>query len=120
MSMNMCELSVTIIHLKIETFLIKRANKRRERKREKRKKERSGKLKTLGESSLLHLPVFWVLKSFHFPCNLGAESPSGAPETSEGREPDGEETVSSIPLAICTYLSLIFDYCNFQFDNQRF
>lgn len=50
MSGNMCEPFVILIHLKIETFLIKRTNKRRERKREERKKERNGKLKTLGES----------------------------------------------------------------------
>lgn len=56
----------------------------------------------------MHLPVFWVLKSLHFLCNLGAENPSTAPETSESQEPGGEEAVSFIPLAICIYLSLVF------------
>lgn len=58
MSMNMCEVSVTMIHLKIERFLIKKregGNKREEKKKEEENK-------TLEESGHLYLPVFWVLK----------------------------------------------------------
>lgn len=106
MSIDMYEFYVTVTHLKIEEFLIKKEGKWKEREG-KRKIKGKRKLKTLGESGHLHLPVFWVLKSFHFLHNQRTESFSHCARNQLETGTRWWEN-SVIPLATCIYLLLAF------------